>query len=460
MDINNIPNIVKLTLGAKGKTVVLPDGHITKDGVSVAKSFKETCILDRVIKQVALKTLADVGDGTTSSMVLMQSIYNTLKSKSFPRISKQLEQEFKTINSIIKSESKPIKTKKNLYDVAYISSNGDKEISKNVSEICHKIGKDGNITVEISEKKDTYYKIDSGFVVNDGIISPNMLNGKSEIFYNPLIMVCKDEIRSISNVLKIINEYVLGEKKRSFIVVCDKVDAETVSGFITNRVKTEFGMQVAIVSTTDEGMYKNLALMTDSKVLDQDDGFSSYDIQPEWLGTCEKVILEQDKTVFVHDKTEKDNKDMKPKEWNKLISKVATLFVGGDSRLATIEKYDRYDDSLKSCMSALEEGYCKGGAYVWLKASQEVKLLRKPMESVFKQMCKNAGYGWLKTNLLLSGCLSEEKPYNFKTEDWNSEDVYDSAKVLRISLESALSISKLLLNNGYVMEEKNNGLPQ
>jgi chaperonin GroEL len=465
MDINAIPNIVKLTLGAKGKTVILPNGQITKDGVSVAKAFKTKSILDEVIKQTALKTLEDVGDGTTSSLVLMQSIYYTHKNKSLPRISKQLEEEFELINSIIKSESKPIKTKKDLYNVAYISSNGDEEISKNVSEVCHKIGKDGNIMIEYSSTKETHYKIDSGFVVNDGVISPNMLKGKSEIFYNPLIMVCKDEIRSVSNILKIINTEVLGENKRSFIIVCDKVDTETVSAFITNRIDTQTkegnlkqGLDIAIVSTTDtDDLYKHLGLVTDSTVLNQDEGFSSYDIQSEWLGTCEKVILELDKTVFVHDKTSKDKpKTMKQSKWDGLISKVATLYIGSNSRLETGEKKDRYDDSLKSCMSSYKEGFAKGGGYIWLKASEQVKLLRKPMESVFRQMCKNAGYSKFKTDWLIARSLDKGMPYNFKSEDWNSQSVFDSAKVLRISLESAFSISKLLLNTATVMGDDNN----
>lgn len=450
MDINSIPDIVKLTLGAKGKTVILPEGHITKDGVSVAKAYKGKNVLDWVIKQVALKTLKDVGDGTTSSMVLMQSIYNTLNKKSYPRIAKQLEQEFATINSIIKSESKPIKSKKNLYDIAYISSNGDKEISKNVSEICHDVGKDGNITLEISEKKDTYYKIDNGFVVKDGIISPSMLTAKSEVFQNPTIMICRDEIRSVNQLLSSLNP--IFEKGGSFVLVCDKVDSETISTFIENRKIRE----LAIVSTTDvDDLYKNLSLITNASILDSDDGTSSYEVKPEWLGTCNKVIIENDKTVFVHNKLLEDKpKDMKKEDWESIISKVATLYIGGNSRPETAEKLDRYDDALRSSMSSFEEGYCKGGGYVWLKASKEVKLLRKPMEAVFRQMCKNAGYSRLKTNSLIKQVLEYDKPYNFNSEDWDSKHVFDSAKVLRVSLESAMSISKLLLNTGHVMEGK------
>jgi len=455
MDVNNIPDVVGITLGAKGKTVILPNGNITKDGVSVAKAYKSKSIVDEVIKQVSLKTLKDVGDGTSSSVVLMQSIYNTLKRKSFPRIAKKLDKEFEIINSIIKQESKPIKTRKNLYDVAYISSNGDEEISKNVSDICHSIGKDGDITLEISEKNETYYKIDNGFKVKDGIISNRMLNGSSEVFLNPVIMVCRDEIRAVKQITSIVEDIAITEK-RPLVIVCDKVDSETISTFIINRRDTKFKMQLAIVSTSDiDGLYNNLSTITDSQVMDSEAGTSSYDIERAWLGTCEKVIIENDKTVFVHSKQKKDKpKDIKAKDWEKIISKVATLYIGGSSRPETLEKLDRYDDSLRSSMSAYEDGFAKGGSYIWLKASKEVKLLRKPMQSVFKQMCKNAGYSKLKTYWLLNQCIRKQKPFNFKTEDWHSEKVSDSAKVLRVSIESALSISRLLLNTGAILEDK------
>jgi chaperonin GroEL len=282
-----------------------------------------------------------------------------------------------------------------------------------------------------------------------------MIVGASEIFVDPVIIICKDEIRGVKQIVKIVEDIVMDEKK-PLILVCDKVDSETISTFIVNRENTKGKMQLAIISTNDvDDVYQNLAMITDSVVLDSEDGSSSYDIQRSQLGTCKKVILEQDKTVFIHEKDKNSKpKDIDLKIWNKIISKVATLYIGGSSRPETLEKLDRYDDTLRSCQSALEEGYCYGGAYIWLKASKEVKLLRKPMLSVFKQICKNAGYSKLKTNYLMKEVLKYQHPYNFKTELFNGDGIYDSAKVLRITIESASSIARLLLNTGYIMENK------
>jgi chaperonin GroEL len=452
INIDKIADVVKLTLGAKGKNIILPDGYITKDGVSVAKAFPENSLSDKIMKQVSLKTLDDVGDGTTSSTVLAQSIYNHFKNKNFQRISSQLDVEINLINKHIKELSKPIKTKANLYDIASISSNGDKEISKNVSEVCHKIGKDGSVTFEISDSNKSHYVIDSGYSIGDGVVSPDMLKFKSEVFENPYILVCKDELAGINQILKITEEIAL-KQKHPLIIVCDKVDTDVISTFIINRQQKN--AKIAIVSTTDvDNKFENIAMLTNAFVIDGNQGKSSYDINKDWLGQCKKVILEKDKTVFVHDKTiENKPSEVKKKDWDKLISKVATFYVGAPSRLEVTEKLDRYDDALRSTMSSFEEGYCQGGGVVFLRVSKEVKLLRKPLKSLFIQMCKNAGYSKLKTEYLIFRLLRNNSVYDFRAEKFTDDGIYDSTKVLRITLESATGISKLLLNTAYVMEK-------
>ncbi len=503
--VNALANVVKVTLGPKGRNVVLDKGYgapmITKDGVTVAKEveledkFENSGV--ELVKEVASKTNEDVGDGTTTATVLAQAIIkegmkNVTAGANPVALKRGLDKCLSAVVKELKENiSKPVEENE-IADVASISAN-DKEVGSKIAEAMKEVGKDGVITVEESQSFGLSIETVKGMRFDKGYVSPYMVTNseRMESEYNdPYILITDKKIGSIHDVLPLL-EKIAQSGKKELVIIAEDVDGEALATFVVNKLRGTFN--VLAVKAPGFGdrrkeMLQDIATLTGGKVVTEEVGLKLADAGLEDLGSARKVISTKDNTTIVDGKgNEQDVKDRvaqirKMSEQTdsdfdreklqerlaKLAGGVAVIKVGAATETEMKEVKHRIEDAVGATKAAVEEGVVPGGGVALVRAIKSlenvnlaneeavaVNILRRALEEPLRQIAFNAG---------VDGAVVAEEVkknsgnhgYNAATgiyEDMVKAGIIDPTKVTRTALQNAVSIAGMFLTTEAVITE-------
>jgi chaperonin GroEL len=510
--VNVLANSVKVTLGPKGRNVVLGRQNqfaITKDGVSVAREvFLEDEIENlgaQMVKQVAANVAHEAGDGTTTATVLAQAIIkNGIKMIEAGFDPMELKRGMDKTSVLIKEKliemSQEVADINTIRQVATISANGDEIIGGIIADAMEQVGFDGVITVEDSKTADTHVDVVEGMQISSGYVSPYFITDveKTEINQtNPLILIYDGKIKSMKGLLPFL-EYA-SNKKQPFILVAESLEGDALQTLILNKIKGV--LDVGAIKTPGFGknkkeILKDIAILTGGVYLSEEEGFEIESINPaiieDLLGKCEKINVTHNKTTIINglgdkealktrileiqhkiENEENENEKLILKErLAKLDGGVAILKIGAYSETEMNEKKDRLDDALSATRAAIEEGIVPGGGISLLRASLNAPIYG---EGIFQNKDQRVG-----ADILIDACkqpffsiidnagknpevimkdLSEDtvNGYNARTGKYVNmieEGIIDPLKVTRSALEHSVSIGSLLLTTECILSEQ------
>ncbi|MFH1838517.1 MAG: chaperonin GroEL [Candidatus Kuenenbacteria bacterium] len=504
--VNKLANVVKVTLGPKGRNVALDKGFgsptITNDGVTVAKEIELEDKFENVgaqlLQEVATKTNDVAGDGTTTATILAQNIIaeglkNVTAGTNPMIIKKGIE---KGVNAIIKELkekiSKPVSNQEEIEQVASISAN-DKEIGKVIAEAMEKVGKDGVITVEEGQSFFIEKEIVEGMQFDKGYVSPYMITNAEKMqaeFDNASILITDKKISNISEILPLL-EKMAQKGKKDLVIIADEVEGEALATLVVNKLRGAFNtlaIKAPGFGDRRKEMLEDIAILTDGKVISEEVGLKLENTEIEMLGQARKVISDKEKTIIIEGKgnkktianrvtqirkeLEKTTSDFDKEKLKERLAKlsggVAILKVGAVTETEQKEKQHRVEDALEATKAAIEEGIVVGGGVALLRCipvldkvevdGEEkigINILRKALESPLRQIAKNAG----KDDSIVIEEVKKLKGnigYNALTdkyEDLIKAGIIDPTKVTRFALQNAASIASMLLTTEAVITD-------
>ena len=497
--VNILANAVKVTLGPKGRNVVIEKSYgaprSTKDGVSVAKEIE---LVDRfenlgaqLIREVASKTNDKAGDGTTTATVLAQSIaVEGLKSVASGRnpmdLKRGIDKAVTIIIDEIKKSSKKVTTNAEIAQVGTISANGDKEVGEMIAKAMEKVGNEGVITVEEAKTAETELDVVEGMQFDRGYLSPYFITNPDKmeaILEDPYILIFDKKLSSLQPMLPILEAVVQGG--RPLLIIAEDVEGEALATLVVNRLRG--GLRVCAVKAPGFGdrrksMLEDIAVLTKGEVISEELGIKLESVSLDMLGRAKKVTITKENTTIVdgsgaksdiearvaqikvqiEETTSDYDKEKLQERLAKLAGGVAVIRVGGSTEVEVKEKKDRVDDALNATRAAVEEGIVPGGGVALLKASkvldgfkgdnddQEagVAIVRRALQAPIRQIAENAGVeGSIVVGKILENA-SATFGFNAQTEeyvDMVKAGVIDPAKVVRTALQDAASVAGLMI---------------
>ena len=504
--INKLADTVKVTLGPKGRNVVLDKEFgmpiITNDGVTIAKEIELSDSFEnmgaRLVKEVSTKTNDAAGDGTTTAMVLAQSmikegIKNVAAGSEPMSIKRGMDKIVKIAIEELKKISSPINGKEDIARVASISANNE-EIGKLISEAMEKVSKDGVITIEESKTSNTELNIVEGMQFNKGYISPYMVTNTEKmetIFDNPYILITDKKISNIQEILPVLEN--LMQISGKLVIICDDIEQEALSTLILNKLRGV--LNVVVVKAPGYGdkrklMLQDMAILTGAEVITDDLGLELSDTGIEQLGRAKQIKIGKDETIIVdgfgdkekikerinslkiqivEEKSEFTKEDLQER-LAKISGGVAVIGVGAATEVEMKEKKLRIEDALSATKAAVEEGIVSGGGTAYLNIIPEVeskvnylegeekiggKIILKALEEPIKQITINAG---LEPALIIEKIKQSEKGIGFNAKDnvfvnMKEAGIVDPTKVSRCALQNAVSISSMILTTESIVTE-------
>jgi len=513
--VTKLNNSVSSTLGPAGRTVLIKDEFgkltITKDGVSVAKAFKE--LENQVestgmeaVREVAIKTGRISGDGTTTSTVLATAILSegikSIKAGQNPvEIKKGIDAAVEELKDALTSMTEDISDNQQIKEVATISGNNDEEIGNLIATALEKVGRDGVVAIEESKTGETSLEIVEGMQFERGYKSPYFVtdnNTMSATLENPYILIFNGRI---ANTNELINSLTLANTEtRSLLIVAEDIDGEALAMTIVNKMRGI--VNVVAVKAPDFGDRRTMALedlatITGGQVITKDKGhkLDKFDIPTlkQLLGSARTVTVTKDKTTIVDGKGEETaitaraeeikvqldaatsnfEKEKLQERLGKLVGGVAIVNVGGNSELEIKEKKDRVEDALFATKAALEEGIVIGGGTALLYARKSIsfegsndfitgkKIVYRASAAPFQKILTNAGHDLSEAQYLGSKLVDSSEDFwtglNYKdlgTMDFKTYGIIDPKKVTRVALENAASVAGTLLTTESVIYEK------
>ena len=509
-----LANAVKVTLGPKGRNVVIDKKfgapRITKDGVSVAKEIE----LDdpfrnsgaQLVKSVASKTGDDAGDGTTTATVLAQAILtegmkNVASGANPLDVKRGIDKAVAKVVESIKAQAEQVEESyEKIEQVATISANNDAEIGKLIADGMRAVSVDGVITIEDAKGRDTVLKTVEGMQFDRGYLSAYFVTDAEKmqcVMENPYILIYDKKISAINDFLPILNPAV--QTGRPLLVIAEDVDSEALTTLVVNRLRTQ--LKICAVKAPGFGdrrkaMLEDIAILTGGVVISEEKGLKLEQATLEMLGSAEKVTITKDNTTIVNGAGEKENiqnriaqlkneianttssydKEKLQERLAKLSGGVCVLEVGAASATEQKEKKDRCDDALCATRAAIEEGIVTGGGVAYIRAQQALEgltgdnadettgiaIVRRAIEEPLRQICRNAGLeGAVVVNKVREG--EGNFGYNAKTEvyeDLRAAGVVDPAKVTRVALENAASVAGMFLTTECVICDKKEDKPE
>ena len=509
-----LANAVKVTLGPKGRNVVIDKKfgapRITKDGVSVAKEIE----LDdpfrnsgaQLVKSVASKTGDDAGDGTTTATVLAQAILtegmkNVASGANPLDVKRGIDKAVAKVVESIKAQAEQVEESyEKIEQVATISANNDAEIGKLIADGMRAVSVDGVITIEDAKGRDTVLKTVEGMQFDRGYLSAYFVTDAEKmqcVMENPYILIYDKKISAINDFLPILNPAV--QTGRPLLVIAEDVDSEALTTLVVNRLRTQ--LKICAVKAPGFGdrrkaMLEDIAILTGGVVISEEKGLKLEQATLEMLGSAEKVTITKDNTTIVNGAGEKENiqnriaqlkneianttssydKEKLQERLAKLSGGVCVLEVGAASETEQKEKKDRCDDALCATRAAIEEGIVTGGGVAYIRAQQALEgltgdnadettgiaIVRRAIEEPLRQICRNAGLeGAVVVNKVREG--EGNFGYSAKTEvdeDLRAAGVVDPAKVTRVALENAASVAGMFLTTECVICDKKEDKPE
>ena len=509
-----LANAVKVTLGPKGRNVVIEKKfgapRITKDGVSVAKEIELEDPFQNAgaqfVKSVASKTGDDAGDGTTTATVLTQAILtegmkNVAAGANPLDLKRGIDKAVGKVVESIKAQAEQVGTNYDkIEQVATISANNDAEIGKLIADGMREVSVDGVITIEDAKGRDTVLKTVKGMQFDRGYLSAYFVTDPEKMtceMENPYILIYDKKISNLQEFLPVFKLTV--ESGRPFLVIAEDVDSEALTTLVVNRLRTQ--LKICAVKAPGFGdrrkaMLEDIAVLTGGVVISEEKGLELEQATIDMLGTADKVSISKDFTTVVDGHGEKDaiaqriqqikneiknstseyDKEKLQERLGKLSGGVCVLQVGAASETEQKEKKDRCDDALCATRAAVEEGIVTGGgvAYIRAQAALEgfsgdnadentgIQIIRRAIEEPLRQICKNAGVeGAVVVNKVREG--EGNFGYNAKNDtygDLREVGVVDPAKVTRVALENAASVAGMFLTTECVICDKKEDTPE
>ena len=504
--VDKLANAVKVTLGPKGRNVVVEkqfgSPNVTKDGVSVAKEIELEDRLENVgaqmVKEVASKTSDVAGDGTTTATVLAQSIIseglkNVTAGANPMEIKKGIDLAKNRVVEFISKNSKDIPDSNQIAQVATISANDDEEIGTKIAEAMDKVGKDGVITVEESKTAETYLEFVEGLQFDRGYLSPYFVSNSDTMeaeLEDPYILVHDKKITNMKDILPLLEKVVQAGK--SILIFAEDIEGEALATLVVNKLRGTFNV-VAVKAPSfgdrRNAMLEDIATLTGATVVSEERGFKLESTTLDDLGTCKKVVTDKDNTTIVGGggtsetissrvneikvQIEKSKSDYDREKLQERLAKlsggVAVLNVGAATEVEMKEKKDRVDDALHATRAAVEEGIVVGGGVILLRASKDldnvetstnlqvgVDIMKRALEGPIRQICLNAG---VEPSIIVQKVLESEDDFGYDARNDEYVDMFkagiiDPAKVSRVAVENASSISGLLLTTEVAITDK------
>ena len=503
--VNKVADAVKVTLGPKGRNVVLDkkwgSPTITKDGVTVAKEIELEDPYEnmgaQLCKEVASKTNDVAGDGTTTATVLAQAIVNEglryVAAGGNPiAVKRGIDKAVDIVIGEIKKAAKPIKDKEQVEFVATIAGN-DAEIGKQVAEAMDKVGKDGVITVEESKGRETVLDIVEGMQFDRGYISPYFVTDPERmeaVLEKPLILIHEKKISSAQDFLPFLEK--AAQARRPLLLIAEDIEGDALATLVLNKIRGV--LQVAAVKAPGFGdrrkaMMEDIAILTNGKFVSEDLGTKLENVTMDMLGTAEKIVLTKEDTTIIQGAGSKDavlgrintiksqientdsnyDREKLQERLAKLSGGVAVIKVGASTETELKEKKHRYEDALSATRAAVEEGIVPGGGETLLRTAEALgkvaltgdeltgaNIVRRALEEPLRQIAKNAG---LEGSVVVEKVRSAKPGFGLNAVtgeivDLAKAGIVDPAKVTRSTIQNAASIAGLVLTTETLVVEK------
>ena len=506
--VDTLANAVKVTLGPKGRNVVLEKKFgapaVTKDGVTVAKEIELEDPIEnmgaQMVKEVASKTADIAGDGTTTATVLAQSIISEglkmVAAGSNPMdLKRGIDKAVEKIVDNLKGQSQTVGSDTNkIQQVASISANNDAEIGKLIAEAMKKVGKEGVITVEEAKGTDTTVDVVEGMQFDRGYISPYFVTNSEQMeaeLQNPYILIYDKKISNMKDILHILEKVAQGG--RPLLIISEDLEGEALATLVVNKLRGT--LKVAAVKAPGFGdrrkeMLQDIAVLTKGIVISEEQGYKLENADISYLGQAATVSIDKDNTTIVGGKGKKEDitarvnqikaqietttsdydREKLQERLAKLSGGVAVLYVGAATEVEMKEKKDRVDYALHATRAAVEEGIVPGGGVAFiraiealdkLKGSNEdevtgIAIVKRALEEPLRQIVANAG---IEGSIVVQKVREGKADYGFnaRTEEYENllkAGVIDPTKVTRIALENAASIAGMLLTTECVIADK------
>jgi chaperonin GroEL len=514
--VDKLANAVKVTLGPKGRNVILEKKFgaptVTKDGVSVAKEIDLEDAVEnmgaQMVREVASKTSDVAGDGTTTATVLAQAIYreglkNVTAGANPMDLKRGIDIAVEKVIAYLKTISREVEGRNEIAQVGAISANNDKAIGDLIADAMDKVGKDGVITVEEAKGTETGLDVVEGMQFDRGYLSPYFVTNTESMeaeLENPLILIHDKKISAMKDLLPILEK--VAQQGKSLLIIAEDLEGEALATLVVNKIRGT--LKIAAVKAPGFGdrrkaMLEDIAVLTGGTVISEERGFKLENADVSYLGTAKKVNIDKDNTTIVEgagksedikkrineikaqiEKTTSDyDKEKLQERLAKLSGGVAVLKIGASTEVEMKEKKARVEDALHATRAAVEEGIVAGGGVAFVRAITQleklkganldqttgIKIIAKALEEPLRQIVNNAG---IEGSVVLQKVKEGKDDFGFNAfsetyENLIKAGVIDPTKVTRTALENAASVSALLITTEAVVfekKEKESSMPQ
>ncbi len=504
--VDKLANAVKVTLGPKGRNVVLDKKFgsptVTKDGVTVAKEIDLEDPFEnmgaQMVREVASKTSEVAGDGTTTATVLAQAIYregikNVTAGANPMSLKRGIEKAVKAIVEDLKKMSKVVDSQTEIAQVGTVSANNDATIGNLIAEAMNKVGKDGVITVEEAKTTETTLEVVEGMQFDRGYLSPYFItdaDGMEAVMEDPLILIHDKKISSMKDLLPVLEK--VAQMGKQLLIIAEDVEGEALATLVVNKLRGT--LKVCAVKAPGFGdrrkaMLEDIAVLTNGKVISEELGFKLENTVVSDLGRAKRVTIDKDNTTIVEgagstdaikgrinsirkqiEETTSDyDKEKLQERLAKLAGGVAVINVGATTETEMKEKKARVEDALHATRAAVEEGIVPGGGVALLRTMKAVaalkltgdeavgaQIIKKAVEEPIRMIAENGG---VEGSIVIDKVMAKEGNFGYNAEtdeygDMMKFGVIDPTKVTRTALENAASIASLLLTTEAIITEK------
>ncbi len=495
--IDKVANTIKVTLGPQARFVVLDKSMhplMCNDGVTIAKEIelkdKFENIGAKLVREVATKTQDNAGDGTTTSVILAQSMIreglkNIAAGANPVEVKKGMDAATRGVVEYLKTKSTDVKTKERITQVATISANNDDAIGKLIADAMEKVGNQGVITVEDGKSFDTTLAVVEGMQFERGFISPYMATDHEKMvteFEEPYVLITDKKLSSMKELIPVLEKS--AQEGRPLFIIAEDIEGEAQAALILNIIRG--ALKVCAVKSPGFGdeqkeMLEDIAILTGGKVVSEDKGMKLEKFDDSWLGSAGKIKVDNEKTIIIEGKGAKKNIDARKnllesqikvadseykkedikKRFAKLGGGVAVIKVGATTETELSEKKSRIDDALHATKAAVEEGVVPGGGLTLYRATQEldkvkvagdqrigIEIVKKALEEPIRQIAANSGREGAEVIAKVSSQANERIGYNAEKdtyEDLFEAGVLDPTKVVRNTLQNSASIASMVL---------------
>jgi chaperonin GroEL len=503
-----LANAVKVTLGPKGRNVLLDKSYgaprITKDGVTVAKEIEFADRFEnmgaQMVKEVATRTSDQAGDGTTTATVLAQAIVRegtkAVAAGMNPMdLKRGIDMAVASVVGDIKKVSKKVSTNAEIAQIGTISANDDREIGEMIAQAMHKVGNEGVITVEEAKSRETELDVVEGMQFDRGYLSPYFVTNAEKMICElekPYVLLFEKKLSGLQVILPLLEAVV--QSGNPLLIVAEDIEGEALATLVVNKLRG--GLKVAAVKAPGFGdrrksMLEDIAILTGGQVISEDLGIKLENVTLDMLGTAKKVRIEKENTTIIdgagkkkdiegrctqlraqiEETTSDYDKEKLQERLAKLAGGVAIIRVGGATEIEVKERKDRVDDAMHATRAAVEEGVVAGGGVTLLYASKRlgrlnpenddqkvgIDIVRRALQAPAKQIFANAG----EDGSIIVGKLLEkdQADHGFDAQSGTYVDmvkagIIDPTKVVRLALQGAASIAGLLVTTEAMVAEK------